>query len=181
MLPPTLFETTPPEAPTPAAVVAPAPTRSIWIAPTYQLLATGAFEPSSRHGLGLRGTYEFHVSPRLNLGLQLAYRLYPGAQATQQLGYGVTLKHFFSPSWASSDGVYPFLDYGLLIQQSFIQGRSGNAVSHDTRLAAGVAWRLAPGMFFVDLAGHYSRLSYFDRESIAIPYLEVGLGWLVTF
>lgn len=157
------------------------PTRSFWLAGTYEFLATSAFEPSSRHGLGVRGAYEFHISPRFNLGLPLAYRLYPGAQLTQQIGYGVTLKHFFSSAWATADGVFPFLDYGLLMQQSFIEGRGGSAVSHDTRLGGGVVVQHAPLSLFCDLAAHYSRLSFFDRESRAIPYLEVGVGWLLTF
>jgi len=166
---------------TEAAIVAPAPTRSAWLAPTYQWLGTDAFEPSSRHGFGARGAYEFHVTPRFNLGLIFAYRLYPGAQATQQIGYGVTLKHFFSPRWASARGLYPFVDYGLLLQQSFVEARKGSAVSHDTRLGAGVVWRLATLSLFGDFAAHYSRLDAFDRESIFIPYLEAGIGVVVAF
>lgn len=169
-----------------AAVVntAPAPevaTRSVWIAPTYQFLATSAFEPSSRHGLGLKGTYEFHISPRFNLGLTLAYRLYPGEQATQQLGYGAILKHFFSPRWATHDGFYPFVDYGLLLQQSFIEDRRGSSVSHDTRLAAGFVLRSGPVSLFLDGAAHYTRLDSFDRASRLIPYLEFAAGWVFAF
>jgi hypothetical protein len=164
-----------------AAAPSDPPTRSVWVAPTYDFLATDAFEPSSRHGFGLSAAYEFHVSPRFNLGLVLAYRLYPGDQATQQLGYGTTLKHFFSERWATADGVYPFLDYGLLIQQSFIESRRGNAVSHDTRLGGGVVFRSAPIMLYVDAGGHYSRLAFFDRDSVAIPYVDVQLGWVFAF
>lgn len=157
------------------------PTRSIWIAPTYQFLATSAFEPSSRHGLGFKGTYEFHISPRFNLGLTLAYRLYPGEQATQQLGYGAILKHFFSPRWATHDGFYPFVDYGLLLQQSFIEDRRGSSVSHDTRLAAGFVLRSGFVSLFFDAAGHYTRLDAFGRESRLIPYLDFAAGWVATF
>jgi len=164
-----------------AVAIPETPTRSFWLAATYEFLATSAFEPSSRHGFGVRGEYEFHLSPRFNLGLPLAYRIYPGEQVTQQLGYGVTLKHFFSSNWATADGVYPFVDYGLLVQQSFIQGREGSAVSHDTRLGGGVVLQSAPFSLFCDLAAHYSRLSFFDRESRAIPYVEVGAGWLFAF
>jgi hypothetical protein len=176
-----LFADTPPGVTAQTAVVAPAPARSVWLAPTYDFLATDAFEPSSRHGFGVRSTYEFHVSPRFNLGLALAYRLYPGETATQQLGYGAVLKHFFSPRWASVDGVYPFLDYGLLLQQSFIEDRKGSAVSHDTRLGGGVLWRLPSVSLFADLAAHYSRLAFFDRESTWIPYLETSAGCVFAF
>lgn len=158
-----------------------APTRSVWVAPTYQALLSDAFEPSSRHGVGAALAYEFHISPTFDLGLTLAYRLYPGSVATQQLGYGVLLKHFFSPDWSHADGVYPFLDYGLLLQQSFIEARRGSAVSHDTRLGVGSVIRVGGVPLFASLAGHYSRLQHFDVESIWIPYLEVQLGWVQTF
>lgn len=158
-----------------------APTRSAWIAPSYQALLSDAFEPSSRHGVGGALAYEFHISPRFNLGLTLAYRLYPGSVATQQLGYGVLLKHFFSADWSHADGVYPFVDYGLLLQQSFIEGRQGSAVSHDTRLGLGSVLRIGGIPLYASLAGHYSRLQYFDVESLWIPYLEVQLGWVQAF
>jgi hypothetical protein len=164
-----------------AAVPNDAPTRSVWVAPTYDYLATDAFEPSSRHGFGATAVYEFHISPRFNLGLPLAYRLYPGKQTTQQLGYGVTLKHFFSSHWATVDGVYPFVDYGLLLQQSFVEGRSGSAVSHDTRLGGGAVFRTAPLSFYVDVGVHYSRLNFFEHESTFIPYVDVQLGWVFPF
>jgi len=156
-------------------------TRSVWVAPTYQVLLSDAFAPSSRHGLGAAAAYEFHISPTFNLGLTLAYRLYPGSVATQQLGYGVLLKHFFSPAWSHADGVFPYLDYGLLLQQSYIEGRRGSAVSHDTRLGAGAVLRSWGVPLFVGVAGHYSRLQYFDMDATWIPYLEVQLGWVHAF
>jgi hypothetical protein len=158
-----------------------APSRSVWLAPTYQVLFTDAFKPSSRHGLGAGVAYEFHISPTFNLGLSLAYRLYPGDRATQQLGYGTILKHFFSARWSSEDGVYPYLDYGLLLQQTFVQGRSGNAVSHDTRLGGGALIRSGGVPIFIGLAAHYSRLDYFEIESQWVPYLDVQLGWVHAF
>jgi len=157
------------------------PTRSVWVAPTYQALFSDAFEPSSRHGVGAALAYAFHVTPTFNLGLTLAYRLYPGSVATQQLGYGVLLEHFFSPDWSHADGIYPFVDYGLLLQQSFIEARRGSAVSHDTRLGVGSVVRVGGVPLYASLAGHYSRLQYFDIGSIWIPYLEVQLGWVQAF
>lgn len=169
-------------APLPAVAQAePLPTRSVWVTPTYQLLLSDGFEPSSRHGVGASLTYDFHVSPKFNLGLTLAYRLYPGASATQQLGYGVMLQHFFSADWSHADGVYPYVDYGLLLQQSFIEGHSSAAVSHDTRLGGGLVLRTAGVPLFVGVSGHYSRLQYFDIPSTWIPYLEVEFGWVHAF
>jgi hypothetical protein len=156
------------------------PTRSLWLAPTYQLLLTGDL-PSSRHGLGASASYEFHVSPMFNLGLTLAYRIYPGEASTQQLGYGAILKHFFSPAWSGADGFYPYVDYGLLLEQTFIEGRSGSAVSHDTRLGGGALIRYRGVPLFVGLDGHYSRLQYFDTDSTLVPYLELQVGWAHAF
>jgi hypothetical protein len=158
-----------------------APTRSVWLAPSYQLLLTDAFEPSSRHGLGLAASYQFHISPKFNLGLVLAYRLYPGSEATQQLGYGVILEHFFSPDWSTRDGFYPYVDYGLLLQQTYVGGRSGSAVSHDTRLGVGAVLRGWGIPLFAEVAGHYSRLQFFDTDSVPIPYLELEFGWAHAF
>jgi len=157
------------------------PTRSVWLGATYNFLLSSEFEPSSRHGLGASAAYEFHLSPRFNLGLGLAYRLYPGSQATHQIGYGTTLKHFFSDQWATADGFYPFLGYGLLLQQTSVSGREGSATSHDTRLGVGAVMRTSGVAFFVDLGGHYSRLGFFDRKSAAIPYLEAQVGCVLPF
>lgn len=168
--------------PSPAAAQEPVVTasRSVWLAPTYQLLLTAAFEPSARSGVGTGVSYEFHVSPRFNVGLGLAYRVYPGTQLTHQLGYGTTLKHFFSDDWARRDGLYPFVDYGLLLQQTFIAGR-GNAVSHDTRLGAGALLRVSGIALFMGLAGHYARLEFFDVEDQWTPYFDAQLGWVYAF
>jgi hypothetical protein len=155
--------------------------RSLWLAPTYQLALTDAFAPSSRHGIGAAASYEFHISPTFDLGLALAYRLYPGESATHQLGYGATLKHFFSAGWSWQDGIYPYVDYGLLLQQTFIEGRDGNAVSHDTRLGVGAVIRAGGIPLFVGLSGHYSRLQYFDVKATNVHYLGAELGWVHTF
>jgi hypothetical protein len=156
-------------------------TRSVWVAPTYQALLSDSFDPSSRHGLGARGSYEFHVTPVFNVGLALAYRLYPGSSSTQQLGYGALLKHFFSAAWSAEDGFYPYLDYGLLLQQTFVEARSGSAISHDTRLGAGALLRHRGVPLFIGVAAHYSRLQYFDVESRGIPYLEFEIGLAPAF
>jgi hypothetical protein len=165
-----------------AAVRAPAatPSRSVWVAPTYELLLTSVFEPSSKSGVGTSISYEFHVSSRFSLGLALANRLYPGPQLTHQLGYGTTLKHFFDDDWSRRDGFHPFVDYGLLLQQTFIAGR-GNAVSHDTRLGAGAVLRVNGVAGFVGVAGHYSRLEFFDVKAQWAPYLDAQLGWIYSF
>ncbi len=157
------------------------PTRSVWLALTYQVLLSDTFEPSSRHGAGASVNYDFHISPRFDLGLALAYRLYPGARETQQLGYGAILRHFFSADWSQGGGVFPYLDYGLLLQQTFINGRTGSAVSHDTRLGGGLLLRRWGVPVFVGVAGHYSRLQSFDVAAKWIPYADVQLGWVHAF
>jgi hypothetical protein len=166
----------------PAALQEPieTPTRSVWVAPTYELLLTDVFEPSSRNGVGASISYEFQISSRFNVGLILAPRVYPGARFTHQLGYGTTLKHFFSEDWSRVDGVHPFVDYGLLLQRTFIAGR-GNATSHDTRLGAGAVLRVNGIAGFVGVAGHYSRLEFFDIEAQSAPYLDAQLGWIYSF
>ena len=164
-----------------AASLDASPSRSLWLAPSYQVLFTDTFVPSAQHGPGLSAGYEFHLTPTFNVGLTLAYRIYPGAQATHQLGYGTILKHFFNDQWASQDGLHPFLDYGLLLQQTFVNGRSGSATSHDTRLGAGAVVQINGVQLFACVAGHYSRLQYFDIKSTWIPYVESQVGWVYAF
>lgn len=152
------------------------PTRSFWGSVTYQFLLSDSLEPSPRHGFGAAITYEFHVSPTLNIGLLLAYRGYPGTDSLQQLGYGVTLKHFFTPAWSTANSWFPFLDYGLLQQQTFLSGHSGAAISHDTRLGVGLLFPMFGLRWSAACAGHLSRLEYFDVEARWVPYVELQFG-----
>lgn len=62
--------------------------RSVWIGPSYNFLFGDALGARSGHGFGLSASYEFHITPRFNLGLLLAFREYPGTEALHQLGYG---------------------------------------------------------------------------------------------
>ncbi len=155
--------------------------RSVWLAATYNHLFTGALSPAAENGVGAWASYEFHVSPRFLVGLPLGYRGYPGAGGAHQIGYGVTLRHFFSDSWARGPKVYPFLDYGLLQQQTFAPGRSGVAVSHDTRLGGGVVLGQLGFPLFLGSSMHLSRLEYFDVEAEWIPFVDVSLGGIFAF
>jgi hypothetical protein len=86
--------------------------RSLWLAPTYQLALTDAFAPSSRHGIGAAASYEFHISPTFDLGLALAYRLYPGESAThQRLGVGAVIRAGGIPLFVGLSGHYSRLQY----------------------------------------------------------------------
>lgn len=155
--------------------------RSIWIAPSYQALFGDALGRAGPHGVGVFTSYEFHVSPRFNLGLHLGYRLYPGEDLAQQVGYGVILRHFFAAEWTRADGFFPYVDYGLLLQQTFSKGRSGSATSHDTRLGGGVLGRFQGIPLFLGAAGHISRIDGFDVDAEWIPFLDVQLGWVHVF
>jgi len=148
---------------------------------TYQYLFTDALKPAQQHGFGVAGSYEFHIKPRFLIGLPLAYRTYPGPEWAHQLGYGVTLRHFFSDHWAKGRRVYPYLGYGLLQQQTFAPGKKGAAISHDTRLGLGLVSGALGFPLFMEVAGHISRLQYFDVEPTWVPYLNVNFGGIVTF
>lgn len=164
-----------------ALALPPTPTRSLWVTATYQTLLSDSLEPASRHGLGAALSYEFHVSPKFNVGLLLAYRNYPGDGTIQQLGYGVTLKHFFSDDWTRGSSWFPYLDYGLLQQQTFLAGRSGVAVSHDTRLGAGILFHVFDLRWTVNGALHISRLEYFDVDPLWVPYFEAQFGTVLPW
>jgi len=91
------------------------------------------------------------------------------------------LKHFFSKNWKTVHKIFPYVDYGLLLQQSFAPGKTSSAVSHDTRFGAGLLWRTQILTPFLGVAGHYSRIEYFDTDSIWVPYVDVQLGTLFMF
>lgn len=176
VLPPVRAQTRP--APRPPA---PPPRRSVWFAATYQHLFSDALSPAHENGAGAWASYEFHVSPRFLVGLPLGYRAYPGEGGAHQIGYGVTLRHFFSDAWARGARVYPFIDYGLLQQQSFAPGRSGVAVSHDTRLGGGVVFGQLGFPLFLASSAHLSRLEFFDVDGEWIPFIDVSLGGILAF
>jgi hypothetical protein len=157
------------------------PKRTVWIAPSYHYLFGDALGPRPGHGFGVSANYEFHISGRFNLGLLLAFREYPGDAALHQLGYGAILKHFFARDWVTEDGVFPFLDYGLLLQQSFVSGRKGSSVSHDTELGGGALFRISGVPLFFHGAAHLARLDAFDQDSEWVPYLDIQLGWAPSF
>lgn len=152
------------------------PTRSLWLALSYQAFLSSALANSSSHGGGLVGSYDFHISERFSLGMQLAYRYYPGEIHVQQLGYGLLLKHFFSPVWTDKSRLHPYVDYGLLQQQTFHSAHSGVAVSHDTRLAAGVLGYIGEVPTFVNASLHLTRIGHFDVAGFWLPYLELQWG-----
>lgn len=156
-------------------------TRSVWFSATYQYLLTDALAPAQQHGFGVAGSYEFHVKPRFLIGLPLAYRAYPGEGWAHQIGYGVTLRHFFSDRWPHGRKVYPYLGYGLLQQQTFAPGKSGAAISHDTRLGMGLVLGHLGLPLFVEVAAHIARLQYFDVEPTWVPYLNLNVGGILRF
>lgn len=168
-------------APAPPPRTEPPPKRSVWLGLSYQYLFTDALAPASRHGVGFWASYEFHVSPRFLVGLPLAYRGYPGEGGAHQIGYGVTLRHLFSNDWARGRKVYPFIDYGLLQQQTFAPGHSGVAVSHDTRLGGGAVFGQLGFPLFLAASAHLSRLEFFDVETEWIPFVDVSLGGIFAF
>lgn len=147
-----------------------APHRTASVGFSY-LRHTGDLD-SSETGLGLWALYEFHLSPDFRIGMNLALRSYPGEPHTLQLGYGTVLRHFMFESKA----IRPFVQYGLLVQMTFLEDRSGSVTSHDTHFGVGVEGRdVAPG-WFLQAGYNLSWLRFFDTSTRDLGYASLTVG-----
>jgi hypothetical protein len=165
-----------PSAPTPA----PVPRRALRLSPSFQYLFSRAFDGVSQAGTGVFTVYEFILSPKFNLGINLSYRIFPGKERLQQIGYGLLLKHYLAGT-APGAAVSPFFEYGLLLQSSRISTRPGAATSHDTRLSVGSDFKLFGRVLFVEASYHYSRAGFFELPAVKLDNFELELGWRARF
>ncbi len=151
--------------------------RALRIGPSYQFLFRHDFENASQSGTGLYGSYEFMLKPAFALGINLSYRYFTGAQALQQVGYGLLLKHYLANAEDESAFWRPFVEYGLLLQISMISQVPGSATSHDTRLSAGSDFNILGEWFFAEASYHYSRARFFDTIALSLDNMEIDMGW----
>jgi len=143
-----------------------------------QLLTGRPLADHSVTGLGLSATYEFILKPRFSLGINLAYRYYPGTTALHQLGYGLLIKHYFQDP---QEGWRPFIEYGLLMQVNRFKGRPNAGLSHDTRFSAGTDFTLGDVPMYMALSYHVSRLGFFEQSSLNLDNLELTFGFSRNF
>lgn len=169
-----------PEAAPSSPPSAPVPRRALRLAPSFQYLFSRAFDGVSQAGTGVFTAYEFILSPKFNLGINLSYRIFPGKERLQQLGYGLLLKHYLAGT-APGAAVSPFFEYGLLLQSSRISTRPGAATSHDTRLSVGSDFKLFGRVLFVEASYHYSRAGFFELPAVKLDNFELELGWRARF
>lgn len=138
---------------------------------------------ASQSGQGVVGVYEFNLTPRFTIGIDLEYRAFAPKQEgrqTSQLGYGLLLKHSFPRG--ASEGLLPgeftpYLEYGLLMNVTRIAEYPHAGTSHDTRLAGGGDFLIKDHPVFVDLSYHYSKLDYFTQPRVDLSYLQLSFGW----
>lgn len=176
---PSAPEAAPPPAP-PSSPEAPTFRRALRLAPSFQYLFSRGFENVPQAGTGIFAAYEFLLTPSFNLGINLSYRIFPGKERLQQIGYGLLLKHYLAGT-APSAAVSPFVEYGLLLQGSMTSARKGAATSHDTRLSAGSDFKLLGQILFVEASYHYSRAGFFELPAVKLDNLELELGWRARF
>jgi hypothetical protein len=129
-------------------------------------------------GIGPSAVYEFLLSPRFSIGINLAYHWYLGQPQVSQLGYGLLLKHYFQQE-QPRPGVRPYLEYGLLLSSTRISDRDSYAIAHDTRLTAGldfVIFKSLPVVFCFDATYHLSWIGFFNNPSYNLMAAEFVLG-----
>ncbi len=137
------------------------------------LTGTRPFDSDARLGASLSGVYEFALTPRFLIGLQLAGRYFPATHPIRALGYGVLLRHAF----LDPDSLFrPTLSYGLLFQIVDLPGQKGSGTAHDTRLAVGVDSKALGLPLFFELAFHISHLRYFALPATDLSRVEFLLG-----
>ncbi|MEY4616698.1 MAG: hypothetical protein RJB66_1658 [Pseudomonadota bacterium] len=146
------------------------------------LIADG-IEGTVKSGPGLIGVYEFNLTPRFTIGIDLEYRTFADVQEGRkvgQLGYGLLLKHSFPRGDANASlpgDLTPYLEYGLLMNVTRIAEFPRAGTSHDTRLAVGADFEVNNYPVFADLSYHYSKLDYFSQPRIDLSYLQFCFGW----
>jgi hypothetical protein len=153
------------------------PERAARIGFSTPLLLESPLADSGRTGGGMNGIYEFVLSPRFSIGIDLAYRVFPGSRSLHQLGYGLMLKHYIATCSCEKSDFRPFVEYGLLLNVSRRSGVSGSGTAHDTRLTAGADFSFAGAPLYATLSYHYSRLQYFGTSPLNLDSVEPEIGW----
>ncbi|MEM6558141.1 MAG: hypothetical protein AAF219_01205 [Myxococcota bacterium] len=157
--------------------IQPDDSRALRIGASYVVRVPDDLDITGAHGAGIWSDYEFLLSPSFALGIHLALRGYPDGDRLLQLGYGLTLRHTFV-----TDGPLDlFLTYGLLVQSSWLEGRSSYATSHNTLLGAGAIAKGALEGGFVQLGYNLSGLRFFDSDTTNASFAEVTLGTTWTW
>jgi hypothetical protein len=128
-------------------------------------------------GLGLTSAYEFILTERFTLGIDLEYRHFSGEAATSQLGYGLLMKHYLTPSQLLEQKLVPFVEYGLLMSVTRQKGRPYSGTAHDTKLGAGANFTVGETPLFAEASYHFSRLTYFEQQKLNFDYLQIAFGW----
>lgn len=145
------------------------------MAPTFQIsLQPAVFPRASQLGPGLELVYEYVLSPRFVIGVNMAARFHPGDESMEQLGYGLLLKHYFDGD--DQAGFRPFVEYGLLMQIVWASNHYGSGVAHDTRLGAGFDFRIGGVPLYYATSFHFSTAKLFDSETYGLNRVEMALG-----
>lgn len=127
-------------------------------------------------GGGLFYTREYFVTRRTALGIHAGLRFFPDTPRHLAFGYGLSIKHYLGPTSSERETTGFYLLYGLQLQMNVLEGRSGTATDHDTRMSAGYDWgdgRVKP---LVEVGYHLTQLRNFDEETLWWPYAELAFG-----
>jgi len=151
-------------------------TKALRVGPSYQGMTRTPFAGVSSLGSGISSIYEIVISPASSLGINLAFRYFPGetagAPSLSQLGYGLMMKHYVA-QWTS---IQPFFEYGLLLHLSWVSDRPSSGTAHDTLLGAGTDFRLGGIPLFVAASYHFSTLKLFESPSYSLDRIQTELG-----
>ncbi len=151
-----------------------AESRSLNLGLSYNYLLEQPFAETGQHAPGFAFSYNFIVKENFHLGISTALRRFGGQNRLWQLGYGLLLKHYL---WYSAEhSWHPYLSYGLLLSVSSQRNASGTGTAHDTRLTAGLDFELFSQLWFFEASYNFSRLRFFDTDSINLDYFEAMLG-----
>lgn len=155
--------------------------RSYRLGLSQNFLHSSTLSQTAESGSGITGTYEFNLTPKFALGVNLEYRRFAGTEALSQMGYGLIMKHSLASLSEITPSLKPYVEYGLLMNVSRIKTRPNSGSSHDTKLAIGANFKAFEIPAFIEVSHHISRLSYFEQEKINLDYMQICLGWTETF
>lgn len=157
------------------------PTRQFRFYGSMQSRFSENFEGVPTTGFGFFSVYDFLLKNNFTIGISFAYRFYTGEGTLLQTNYGLLLKHYLVSGDFKTKPFRPYLQYGLLLLNSFVLAENGYGTSHDTRLTVGSDLVLFELPLSVEISYHMSNLHYFQLAAVPMSFIECNLGYRILW
>ncbi len=151
------------------------PLRSVRIGITPGLYTQQTLNKFQQTPLGLYSRYDFHLTRRFTLGIQLNYRrFYTDQDSLGQMTYGLTMEHDIGS--LGKTGWRWFTSYGLLSQRVSTTTEKSHVLAHNTQLALGCRSTRSHYSPFFEFSYHLSQAHYFSKKEIPLNHVGFAAG-----